>query len=127
MGEDDIHPPVFIEIEDAGAERGGCNGSGPWHAGREVTLSRIRVDHWRTLPIRNYEISSAIVIKVTRDHAQTRVLSGNSGLGCDTGKCAIAIVAPQRITGAPRVGREFNVAVFYVEWSKRSDVQIKIT
>ena len=100
VGEGEIHPAIFVEIERDDADGGReifffeVDGGGERS---EFAFARIDVDGCAGLAAGEDEIDGAIVVEIAGGEASAGGVEVESGFGGDVGEGAVAVVAPENI------------------------------
>src|SRR5277367_3002587 len=99
VGEGEIHPAVFIEIEGDYADGGRKIFFFEIRAGErnEFSFTRIEIDGGAVGESGEDEIDGAVVVEIGGDEASAGGVDAEGGFGADVGKGAVAIVAPKNV------------------------------
>ncbi len=132
MGESQVHPAVFIEIERHNSSGGQRHVRGrfcgPWRSGAKCAFALIDEGDGRLLPAGDDEVDGAVVVQIGAERANRRCDAAQRGFLGPVGESPVAIVAPENISGRRCVRWKWEGLTWIVklEFVEARDVEIEI-
>ena len=99
MRQRNVHPAVFVEVEDVDAGSRGKSGRVVQRHRLEWPFALVQINRRRAVRSGHHQVHRAVVVDVGEHNAGRRALCGESGFLRPIRKRAIAVVAPHHVVG----------------------------
>jgi len=97
MGDRDIHPSIFVEVENVDATRRRQIRIAEERRSRKRTFTRIGIEGRRSSSARDDKIDRAVIVQVGKSRVAGRSMSGQSRWGGRVGKRLMPLLPPQNV------------------------------